>query len=94
MSAPTRQFHITQDGEVYHMNRSVDLRSQLSESRLVCTGSTPPCECTMPFGRPVVPEENITHSGCSEGTCNGSYAWSPATICSNGTVSSSPCRAG
>ena len=28
----------------------------------------PPCPCTMPFGRPVVPDEYRTHSGWSNGT--------------------------
>ena len=28
----------------------------------------PPWLCTSPFGMPVVPDENSTHSGCSKGT--------------------------
>jgi hypothetical protein len=37
---------------------------------LTCSTTMPPCECTMGLGRPVVPEEYTTHSGCSKGTCS------------------------
>ena len=36
-----------------------------------CSSTTPPCPCMMPFGSPVVPEENRIHSGWSKSTGTG-----------------------
>ena len=39
---------------------------------LRCSSTTPPWPCTMPLGRPVVPDENRIHSGWSKGTARRS----------------------
>lgn len=46
-------------------------RCQLKRIRRQNTLRTP-CECTMPLGVPVVPDENITTSGVLNGNCSNS----------------------
>nr|WP_205347144.1 hypothetical protein [Pseudonocardia broussonetiae] len=66
----TTLFHSIQLVVVYQKKVSPGPRSFCSavEARLIAT--TPPWPCTIPFGTPVVPEENRTHSGWSAGTCS------------------------
>src|ERR1700722_17038659 len=64
----TRQFHTIQLGEVYQKNVSCSPRSRLSDIDFRCSSRTPPVLWTIPLGRPVVPEENSTHSGWLNGT--------------------------
>ena len=79
-------FHITQLGEVYQNTRSVGRRSQCSPTCLSVSSRMPPCPWTRPLGVPVVPEENTTHSGCSNGTATGA-------ICASGAIASvKPCQ--
>ncbi len=61
-------FHIIQLVDEYHMKRSPGCRSSCRLRYFRCSSSTPPWPCTMPFGLPVVPDENITQSGCANGT--------------------------
>ena len=55
-----------------HISRSPGCRSQLRPWFLKCSTTIPPWPCTIALGRPVVPEENSTHSGWSNGTCANS----------------------
>src|SRR5690606_15744788 len=61
----TRKFHIIHPVVVNQKNRSPGPRSSANAICLRCSTTIPPCPCTMPFGRPVVPDEYSTHSGCS-----------------------------
>ena len=74
----TRAFHIIHAVVVNHISRSPGPRSQLSTWFLYASRMIPPWPCTIAFGRPVVPDENSTHSGWSNGT--GSATRSPRSL--------------
>src|ERR1700722_19865726 len=76
----TRQFHTIQLGEVYQKNVSCSPRSRLSDVAFRCSSRTPPVLCTIPLGRPVVPEENSTHSGWLNGIARGTSSAEPAGL--------------
>ncbi len=84
----TSAFHIIQAVVVNHISRSPGPRSQLSTWFLYASRMMPPWPCTIAFGSPVVPDENSTHSGWSNGT--GSATRSPRSLVnvSHGIVSS------
>ena len=42
-------------------------RSPCSRCSFTCSSSVPPAPCTIAFGGPVVPDENMTNSGWSNG---------------------------
>src|SRR3982074_3295939 len=71
-SALTRKFHIIQPVVVKKNSRSPGCTSKLNARCLSCSRMMPPGLWQMGFGRPVVPEENNIHSGCSNGTCSNS----------------------
>ena len=51
------RFHIIQPVVVNQKNRSPGPRSCCRASDARCWTTMPPCECTIPFGSPVVPDE-------------------------------------
>src|SRR6185312_16641622 len=68
----TRKFHIIQPVVVKKNNRSPGCTSKLNLRCFSCSRTMPPWLWQMGFGRPVVPEENRIHNGCSNGTCANS----------------------
>ena len=87
-SVDTSAFHIIQAVVVNHISRSPGPRSQLRTWFLYASRMIPPWPWTIAFGSPVVPDENSTHSGWSNGT--GSATRSPRSLVksSHGIVSS------
>ncbi len=69
-SADASAFHIIHAVVVNHISRSSGPRSQHSPWPLRCSRRMPPWPWTMAFGKPVVPEENSTYRGWSNGTCS------------------------
>src|SRR6476660_5931550 len=67
-SPATWKFHIIQLGLVYQKNVSSAPISDCRATAFKCSSTTPPCPCRIPFGSPVVPEENRIHSGWSNST--------------------------
>src|SRR4051794_24589425 len=59
----TSMFHTTQLVEPTTKSRSCGWSTACNVSVFRCSRTTPPWPCTMPFGTPVVPEENSTQSG-------------------------------
>src|SRR5690606_37988598 len=80
------RFHIIHPVVVNQKNRSPGPRSSDIANCFRCSTTMPPWPCTMPFGRPVVPDEYSTHSGWSNGTGSNS---SGAPSCSAIAVSKS-----
>jgi len=56
-SPPIRKFHIIQPVVVNQKKRSPGWRSWCRWLFFRCSSRIPPCPWTIPFGRPVVPEE-------------------------------------
>ena len=71
-SPATSAFHIIHAVVENHSSRPPGLRSQPSPRFLWCSISWPPWPWTIAFGSPVVPEENSTYSGWSNGTASNS----------------------
>jgi hypothetical protein len=69
-SVETTAFHIIHAVVVNHRSRSPGPRSQSSPWFLKCSTRMPPCRCTIALGSPVVPDENSTYSGWSNGTAS------------------------
>ncbi|CAM5449409.1 hypothetical protein SNARM312S_03623 [Streptomyces narbonensis] len=67
-SAETRVFHSIQAVVLNQSMRSPGFRSQLSALFFRCSRRIPPWRWTIALGMPVVPEENSTNSGWSNGT--------------------------
>src|SRR4051794_24159910 len=67
-SAEASAFHIIHAVVVYQSSASPGPRSQDSAWFFRCSSRIPPWPCTIAFGLPVVPEENTTNSGWSNGT--------------------------
>ena len=61
----------------------------LRPSDLRCSMTMPPWLCTSPFGMPVVPDENSTHSGWSNGRDANLGSRGAPMISSNGNVAGS-----
>ena len=59
-STETSAFHIIHAVVVNHWSRSPGLRSQLKPWFFRCSSRMPPWQCTIAFGRPVVPDEKST----------------------------------
>src|SRR3982750_2324814 len=78
-SPETRMFQTTQLVLPTTSNRSPGHRSECRPRVLRCWSTTPPWRWTMPLGTPVVPEENRTHSGWSNGSGSAVHPCSPAT---------------
>jgi hypothetical protein len=76
-SAETSAFHIIHAVLVYHSSRLPAVRFQLRPMVFRCSTSRPPWPWTMALGGPVVPEENSTVMGWSNGT--GSNASGPGS---------------
>src|SRR5438477_121170 len=53
--------------------RSSSCRSTWYATSSVILTRKPPCTCTTPFGRPVVPDVYAMNRGCSESRCAGSH---------------------
>ena len=71
-STETSAFHIIHAVVVNHWRRSPARRSQLNVWFFRCSRRMPPWPCTIAFGRPVVPEEKSTYSGCAKATGSNS----------------------
>src|SRR5205085_2642128 len=81
-SPETSMFQTTQLVLPTTSSRSPGRRSECRPRVFRCSRTTPPWLCTMPLGTPVVPEENSTQSGWSNGTGSAVHSWSPATTSS------------
>src|ERR1700683_5404080 len=89
----TSKFHTIQLGEVYQKNVSCSPRSRPSDVAFRCSSRTPPVLCTIPLGRPVVPEENSTHSGWPNGTATGASSAAPPEL-GQASIPAEPAEAG
>src|SRR5512144_1750753 len=67
-SPETWTFHIIQLVVENQKNRDRGCTSKWMPRNFKCSRVMPPCPCTMPLGRPVVPDEYSTQSGWSKGT--------------------------
>ena len=72
MSTDTSAFHIIHAVVVNCSRRFSGPTSHCRPCALKCSTSRFPCPCTIALGRPVVPDENSTTSGWSNGTCSNS----------------------
>ena len=73
-SMPSITFHITQPVVENQNSRSPALASKWKCTYFNWSRSIPPCEWTIGFGNPVVPDEYTTQSGWSDGTRSNSRA--------------------
>src|SRR5207302_11192044 len=62
------KFHIIHPVDVYQNRRSACRMLVCSPRTLTCSITAPPWLWTSALGRPVVPDEYSTHSGCSNGS--------------------------
>jgi hypothetical protein len=74
-----RKFQAIQLVELWKKKVSAAWRSRDRPSAFRCSTTMPPWLCTMPLGKPVVPEENSTHRGVENSTCSNTGSSGRAT---------------